>query len=560
MTVSYIEIEEKKKWWVWGLFLFLILLYFAAVYLIMKIAVLFSGFPEKGPLVLFLGRDHHLLISSLVIALLSAGLHFYLSSRNLLDKMLKAIGATPLDLKDRYHKRLQNIVQEMSIVTGGKRLEARVIPVTSMNAFALADFSGRAVIGVTEGLLSRLNRSQLEAVVAHEAAHIAAGDCLMTTVSCSLFAVYAAALGISSMALAGVGESRGRMRVGGQGIAIVVAIIVILSIVKAISHLINMMVSRQREYRADSLAVKMTRDPLSLARALTLIKRGWRGSGFGGEHLKPIFIMNPVSSVLDERTDFVSELFSTHPPVAKRISLLLEMAHADLKTIEEAIKKREKGPVVEEVEALEEETKPKEVRWFAQKEGRWEGPFNLTQLAGLSWINPEAWIHREGEEGFRPAYQDPLLSKSFSNKLPKQDLSNHNCPKCHQPLTKISYESATAFRCHFCKGVLVEKKDLNKILIREERGFSPEVIKLAKLADRKICRIKDKNLWESQEISCPKCGKQMMRGFYSLAYTIEVDKCSGCGLIWFDKDELEMLQYLFEEKSYPARTVGKLTA
>lgn len=552
MTVSYIEIEEKKKWWVWGLFLFLILLYFAACYLIMKMVVLFSGFSRKGPLALFLEKDHLLLIFSLIIALFSAGLHFYLSSQNLLNKMLKAIGAIPLDLKDRYHKRLQNVVQEMSIVTGGKRLEAQVVPVTSMNAFALADFSGRAVIGVTEGLLSRLNRSQLEAVVAHEAAHIAAGDCLMTTVSCSLFALYAAALEISMAALTGAGEGRTRMRMGirGQAVVIVVAIILILSIVKAISHLVNMTVSRQREYRADSLAVKMIRNPLSLAQALSLIKRGWWGSNFGSEHLKPIFIMNPVSSVLDEKNDFFSDLFSTHPPVKERVSLLLEMAHADLRTIEEAIKKREKRPVeeVEGLEVLEEEIKPKEIGWFAQKEGRWEGPFSLTQLSGLSWINPEVWVHRQGEEGFRPAYQDSLLSKFFSGKLPKQDISTFSCPKCHQSLAKVRYESAPAFRCHFCKGVLVEKKALNKVLIREERGFSPEIIKLAKLADRKVCQIKDKNLWESQEINCPKCGRHMMRGFYSLAYTIEVDRCPGCGLIWFDKDELEMLQYLFEEK------------
>ena len=109
--------------------------------------------------------------------------HWSISIHNLVGKILNLMRAQYTDLRDTYHQMFQNIVEEVSVATGGIKIEAVVVPSMAMNAFALSDFNGRHVIGVTEGLLSRLSRSQIEAVVGHEAAHIVSGDCLATTVT-----------------------------------------------------------------------------------------------------------------------------------------------------------------------------------------------------------------------------------------------------------------------------------------------------------------------------------------------------------------------------------------
>jgi Zn-dependent protease with chaperone function len=89
---------------------------------------------------------------------------------------------------------LINIMEEIHVVTGNRRkMQCFVIPSLSMNALAAADLRGEAAIGITEGLLSRLTRPQLEAVIAHEAHHVLSGDCLETDAT-SIFGTYAAAL------------------------------------------------------------------------------------------------------------------------------------------------------------------------------------------------------------------------------------------------------------------------------------------------------------------------------------------------------------------------------
>ena len=173
------------------------------------------------------------------------------------------------------------------MATGGRKIEGMVIPTSAMNAFALMDFEGRSVIGVTEGLLARLTRAQLEAVVGHEAAHIVSGDCLATTVTTSLFALYSGLLkGLESVFRA----TRSSSRRGGGVLALLIAVYVLLWISRGMSHLARMFVSRQREYRADAIAARLTRDPLSPAEALYTIAYRWRGAGLAAEELESIFM------------------------------------------------------------------------------------------------------------------------------------------------------------------------------------------------------------------------------------------------------------------------------
>ena len=203
-----------------------------------------------------------------------------------------------------------------------------VIPTMAINAFAVSDFSGRAVIGVTEGMLARLTRAQLEAVVGHEAAHIVTGDCLATTVTSSLFELYSGMLRGFEALFRGGGLGRRRyssaeFRGGAQGAVFVILIYVLLMITKLLSQMVRLFISRQREYRADAIAVRLTRDPLSLAEALYAISYRWRGAGLPAQELEAIFTVNPVYSALDEQKGLWADMFSTHPPVADRIKVLL---------------------------------------------------------------------------------------------------------------------------------------------------------------------------------------------------------------------------------------------
>src|SRR6185503_11744032 len=146
--------------------------------------------------------------------------------------------------------------------------------------FALSDFQGRHVIGTTEGVLSRLSRAQIEAIVGHEAAHVVSGDCLATTVTSSLFELYSGLLKGMELMFRGSGRSsyrssRSSGRGGGGIVAIIIVVYLLLLITKFLGYLLRMFISRQREYRADAIAVRLTRDPLSLAEALYAIGYHW---------------------------------------------------------------------------------------------------------------------------------------------------------------------------------------------------------------------------------------------------------------------------------------------
>jgi Zn-finger nucleic acid-binding protein len=125
-----------------------------------------------------------------------------------------------------------------------------------------------------------------------------------------------------------------------------------------------------------------------------------------------------------------------------------------------------------------------------------------------------------------------------------------NCPKCAQPLIDEEYEGVAVRRCTFCEGILIEKGRIPRIIIREEKGFADRIKKMAALTQGDgLRRMRDKVKTAAiSYLKCPKCGQDMLRNFYTAAYLVEVDRCDTCNLIWFDKDELEVLQYLIENK------------
>jgi heat shock protein HtpX len=221
------------------------------------------------------------------------------------------------------HRQLRNVVEEMAIAAGVPPPKVYVIRTGGMNAFAAGRRPEEACVAVTTGLVDRLNREELQGVVAHELAHIKSRDTLYNV--CAAVLVGAIAL-LSDMFLRGaVWGRRGRTEEegggGGRGnIAFFILALLLAVLAPLAAKILQMSISRQREYHADAAAAGFTRNPLGLASALAKISGGPEvpGENRGTQHL---FIVNPLKVFGPEST----ALMSTHPPTEERIQRLRAM-------------------------------------------------------------------------------------------------------------------------------------------------------------------------------------------------------------------------------------------
>jgi len=548
MALTYTEIEQQKNTKVAIFFIIVLLFYFLVTLVVANASkfffVFYAKLPEQTSKFLSLDATFNILLGATVVAVI----HFWFSFSQGIPMIIKKLGILKADKSDRYHKRFETIVDEVNVATGSKyKITPMVIPTVAMNAFAISDVDKNAIIGVTEGLLSKLNRDQLQAVVAHEMAHVVSGDSFQTTIACSLF-------GIITMILTGVEEAFQGTRLSSRGkgsggiIVLLVFVYLILRVMHFFYSLIRFALSRERELRADAIAIRLTRDPIALSEALYAIQIGWRGLGYIDESIAPLFIVNPLIQELDEKESFWSNLMSTHPPINKRLKILTDMAHASVENIKETIfAQQDKNAHLREMPAPEKNLN----KWMFMDEKRnWQGPYTITQILALGWLKPDSWIKPINEKKLILAKDEPLLKPVFDEQMKTFTTSSHQCFYCKQPLVEEDYEGVTAERCLFCQGILIEKDKVSRIITRKEKGFDERVIKLASIAQQngiKVVRGKVKSK-EPRLINCPECNAHMIRGFYTLAYLIEVHKCAYCRRIWFDKDELEMLQYLIENK------------
>jgi heat shock protein HtpX len=520
MPLTFIDIERRKNWMILVFFLMLLALYAGTCFaLTAPFLPRVAGRPSTDGL-----RNFRYAV--LGAAVLLSALHILLAGYDAAAAMVRRLGARPPDPEDEVHRRLLNVMQEIHVVTGGRStIECVVIPSLSLNALAASDLRGRSIIGITEGLLSRLNRQQLEGVIAHEAQHILSGDCLETTVAASLFG------GLSSL----IEKSSDSSQTG----VIPPVLWPAWALVK-IGQLLNLFISREREYRADAAAVRMTRDPLALAETLHLLSRSWRGAGFIGSGFEMICIVNPVATALDETEGFWADLFSTHPPIRKRIDLLLAMAHAD--------------STVFTAKAREDRPGSDDGGYYALDPRRqWQGPFSTPELAALPWLSPLTWIaSRDGQQPDR-AWKIPVISAVFAARLSatEQPSSGMTCPSCHQPLATGSYAGTQIDSCRFCGGNLVSNERIPRILARtgQEKPCTERIRALGRAAmSGNLGKIRGQRRSSPADhvplLSCPKCGHPMSRAFFSAAYLIDVDRCLSCGVTWFDEDELAMVQCL----------------
>jgi heat shock protein HtpX len=222
------------------------------------------------------------------------------------------------------YQQLVNVVTEMSIAGGLPMPKLYVINDTAPNAFATGRDPTHASMAATTGLLQKMDREELQGVMAHEMSHIGNYDIR--------FALLVGVL-VGSIALLadwflrfsfwGGGRRSDNDRGGGGATAILFILALVLAIVAPlIGRLVQLAVSRRREALADVSAVELTRNPLGLARALRTISEDKEVLEVANRATQHLYIVNPIKS-FEERS---KSMWDTHPPLAERITVLRSLA------------------------------------------------------------------------------------------------------------------------------------------------------------------------------------------------------------------------------------------
>ncbi|MGE3792863.1 MAG: M48 family metallopeptidase [Dehalococcoidia bacterium] len=232
---------------------------------------------------------------------------------------------------------LMNVVREMAIAANLPMPKVYVIDDSAPNAFATGRDPEHASIAVTTGLLDKLNREELQGVIGHELGHVGNYDIR--------FALLVGVLVGSIALMADVflrwtwwsgfgGRSRSRDRDGGgAGQAIIFVVAIVLAILAPLfARMVQLAVSRQREYLADATAVEFTRNPAGLERALSKIAGDTEVLEVANRATQHLYIVNPIKK-FEERS---KGMFSTHPPIVERINRLRSLHGAAPLTSTEA--------------------------------------------------------------------------------------------------------------------------------------------------------------------------------------------------------------------------------
>jgi heat shock protein HtpX len=219
---------------------------------------------------------------------------------------------------------LYHIVENLCITAGLPVPKIYIIPEMQMNAFATGRDAKHAVVAVTQGLLQRLDKKELEGVLAHEMSHIGNKDMLLSTVIVILAGVIAMASNMFlRISFFGGSRNSDNDNKGNLGV-----ILLILSVVAAIlapiaASLIQLAISRKREFLADASGALLTRYPEGLASALEKISQDGVPMKTASTATSHLFISNPFKG--KQKQDWFIKLFSTHPPVEERIKALRDM-------------------------------------------------------------------------------------------------------------------------------------------------------------------------------------------------------------------------------------------
>ena len=239
------------------------------------------------------------------------------------DKIvLSMTKAKPIEKKD--NPELYRIVENLSITAGLPMPKICIIDEFQPNAFATGRDQKHAVVVVTSGLLKKLERVELEGVIAHELSHIGNKDMLLGTVLVILVGIIAL-LSQWFLRISFFGGMR-RRRDSKNSTSAIFAVLGIIAAILApiVATLIKLAISRKREFLADATGALLTRYPEGLARALEKISRDSNPLRVANTSNCHLYISNPFKD--KQKENWLTKMFLTHPPIEERIKALKEMS------------------------------------------------------------------------------------------------------------------------------------------------------------------------------------------------------------------------------------------
>ncbi|OGD10658.1 zinc metalloprotease HtpX [Candidatus Amesbacteria bacterium RIFOXYB1_FULL_44_23] len=300
-----VDANKQKSWLVIGFFITFVTV---SALLIAKGLAYYYGYESTGLEITGL---------ALVLSGLTSFASYYFSD----SIVLTLSSAKPANRKD--HFTFYTVSENLSLAAGLPMPKLYVIEDTALNAFATGRDPKHAAVCATSGLLATLNRTELEGVVGHELSHIANYDTrLMSLVTVMVGVITLLGDWLLRANWYSSGNRENRSKSGGAVFMLVGLILAILSPI--IAQLIQLAISRRREYLADASSVKLTRQPGGLISALTKLGQDREPLEAANKATAHLYIVNPLKNHHD-LIGLFSGLFNTHPPLSDRIKTLQQM-------------------------------------------------------------------------------------------------------------------------------------------------------------------------------------------------------------------------------------------
>ena len=297
MATLYTQADNNiRKTWIYitGFLLFVILIGWVASYALNSQAILWIA---------------------VIYSVVSSFLSYWYS-----DKIVLAMSrAKPLDHND--NPEIYHLVENLCITAGLPVPKIYILNEAQPNAFAAGRDPQHAIIAITTGLISRLEKIELEGVIAHELSHIGNRDALLQTVVVVLVGVISLLTNFF-FRISYFGGGRRNDREGAGNLMMIFAI-VLLILAPIVATLIRLAISRKREFLADASGALLTRYPEGLARALEKISSDQNPLRVANNSTAHLFIVSPFRG--EQAKNWLSSLFMTHPPIEERVKALRDM-------------------------------------------------------------------------------------------------------------------------------------------------------------------------------------------------------------------------------------------
>ncbi len=299
MSTLYTNVDSnKRKTWLLMSFFFVI---------IILIGYVFSQAMESS----------EILYIAVGFSIISSFVSYWFS-----DKIVLAMSSAH-EIDHDSNRELYHIVENLCITAGLPVPKIYVIEDTAPNAFATGRDPEHAVIAVTSGLLQKLDKAELEGVIAHELSHIGNRDILLATlVTVMVGVIVLLADWFRRWSFLGGGRKRSSNNSGQLQLIIMVVAIILSILAPLFAYLMQFAISRKREFLADADGALLTRYPDGLARALEKISADSEPLEVANRATAHLYIASPFKANEDGKIGFFTKLFMTHPPVAERLAAL----------------------------------------------------------------------------------------------------------------------------------------------------------------------------------------------------------------------------------------------